>query len=235
MTDERTSTSRRRAGGPGEADREATRARLVAAGLDLFGRQGYEGATTRAIAAAAGVNLASIPYHFGGKEGLYVAVAKHVADEIGQRMLPAFAEVEAVLADPQAPRAAVLAQLHALMDRFCDLLVGGTQAAPWARFIIREQMDPSPAFDIFYEGVMRIGHSALCRLVGRLAGLPADAEETKIRAFALIGQVLVFRVAHAGVLRRLGWEEITPERLAATKAAVNAHIAAIFSDGSAGP
>src|SRR5258708_579996 len=59
-----------------------TRALLIDAALDVFGRLGYEGASTRMIAKAAGANLAAIVYHFGGKEALYLAVAEHVAHSI---------------------------------------------------------------------------------------------------------------------------------------------------------
>lgn len=37
----------------------------------LFAEKGYEGASLRAIADAAGVNIAMISYYFGGKRGLY--------------------------------------------------------------------------------------------------------------------------------------------------------------------
>ncbi len=47
--------------------------RLLEAALDIFGRDGYEAATTRAIAKKAGVNIAAIPYYYNGKEGLYRA------------------------------------------------------------------------------------------------------------------------------------------------------------------
>jgi AcrR family transcriptional regulator len=59
--------------------RAATRNRLLAAGLELFGRDGFDAVTTRQIADAAGVNQAAIPYHFGGKEGVYRAVTDHIA------------------------------------------------------------------------------------------------------------------------------------------------------------
>ncbi len=39
--------------------------RLIRAALNAFGRQGFEAASTRAIAGAAGANLAALPYHFG--------------------------------------------------------------------------------------------------------------------------------------------------------------------------
>src|SRR5690242_3694147 len=47
-----------------------TRERLVEAALDVFGRFGFEGATTRQIAKEAKANLAAIVYHFGSKEAL---------------------------------------------------------------------------------------------------------------------------------------------------------------------
>ncbi len=69
----------------GEARGAATRAALIRVGLDLFGARGFEAASTRAIAAAAGANVAAIAYHFGGKEGLRLACADHVAATIRRR------------------------------------------------------------------------------------------------------------------------------------------------------
>lgn len=40
----------------------------------LFALHGYDGASTRAIAQEAGVNLAMLNYYFGSKEGVYKAV-----------------------------------------------------------------------------------------------------------------------------------------------------------------
>ncbi|MBN9445309.1 MAG: TetR family transcriptional regulator, partial [Bosea sp.] len=51
-------------------DVEGTRQALIRAGLDLFGRNGFDATSTREIAQAAGVNSAGIAYHFGGKDGL---------------------------------------------------------------------------------------------------------------------------------------------------------------------
>ena len=64
---------------PASPRSDATRAALVAAGLDLFGRRGFEATSTREIAAAAGVNLAAIAYHFGSKDGLRLACADFIA------------------------------------------------------------------------------------------------------------------------------------------------------------
>lgn len=50
---------------------ERTRARILQEALPLFASLGYDGTSVRAIAGAAEVNVATLAYHFGDKEGLY--------------------------------------------------------------------------------------------------------------------------------------------------------------------
>ena len=55
-------------------DGELTRTRIMEAAGSLFAAAGYAETTSKAIAAKAGVDLASINYHFGSRRGLYQAV-----------------------------------------------------------------------------------------------------------------------------------------------------------------
>ena len=55
---------------------------LLDCAVDHFGRFGFEGAATRAIAADCGTAMSSITYHFGGKEGLHLAAADHIAAQM---------------------------------------------------------------------------------------------------------------------------------------------------------
>jgi AcrR family transcriptional regulator len=52
-------------------DREATRQRILRAAERQFAKHGYEHVTVRAVAAAAGVNVALISRYFGSKMGLF--------------------------------------------------------------------------------------------------------------------------------------------------------------------
>ena len=65
---------KRRAGGLRKRDRAATEARLFEAGTQVMSALGYDAATTKRIAEAAGVNEQLISRYFGGKEGLLVAI-----------------------------------------------------------------------------------------------------------------------------------------------------------------
>lgn len=68
----------RRATAPRErqVDADRTRAALLDAALEEFAAKGYAGARVRDIAARAGVSKDLIAYHFGGKDGLYLAVQR---------------------------------------------------------------------------------------------------------------------------------------------------------------
>jgi AcrR family transcriptional regulator len=59
----------------GYAKGQETRLRIILSAIDLFGEEGYERASTRRIAVAAGVNLPALQYYFSGKMGLYLACA----------------------------------------------------------------------------------------------------------------------------------------------------------------
>ena len=55
-------------------DGDRTRAALLEAALEEFAAKGFAGARVRDIAQRAGVGKDLISYHFGGKDGLYLAV-----------------------------------------------------------------------------------------------------------------------------------------------------------------
>ncbi len=70
---------------PLELAREApgsTKGRILAAAEAVFAARGFEGASTREIAAQAGVNISSLHYHWASKDALYIAVFQDVFDRL---------------------------------------------------------------------------------------------------------------------------------------------------------
>lgn len=214
-----------------QRDRGAeTRQRLIEAALDISGRFGFEGATTRQIADQAGANLAAINYHFGSKEALHVAVAEHIATRIIGLVGPVLMAVDST--ETFATREAARAGLIRLIETFAETLLGEKEAEQWARFIVREQMQPTQAFEVIYR-FMGTAHDLATRLVAAALGAREADEEARLRAFALMGQVLVFRVAQAVVLRRMEWQAVGEAERARIKRVIVAHIDAIL-DAEAG-
>jgi TetR/AcrR family transcriptional regulator, regulator of cefoperazone and chloramphenicol sensitivity len=217
---------------PGAARSERggdTRQRLLEAAIEVFGRQGFE-AGTRALVAHAGVNLAAIPYHFGSKQGLYLAAADHIAAQIGERVGPAVARAQGRLRDGPLDREGARALLFDLLEAFARMLVRPESAA-WARFIVREQMEPTAAFERLYEGFIGRAFATITLLIGRISGEDAASETVRLKAVALVGQVLVLRAARTTVLRQLGWSEVGEAEFAAIRGLIRRALTAIEEGG----
>jgi AcrR family transcriptional regulator len=62
---------------------------LLGSAREHFAKSGYEGATVRNIALAAGANIAAIAYHFGSKRNLYLRVLGTLLLPLGRQMASA--------------------------------------------------------------------------------------------------------------------------------------------------
>ncbi|MBN8607028.1 MAG: CerR family C-terminal domain-containing protein [Caulobacterales bacterium] len=220
-------------GGQAHASRETqaqqdTRSKLVDAAIRVFAREGFAAASTRMIAAESGVNLQAITYYFGGKGELYRGVVQHIADSMSAFVDPAAAAIEARLnAGAVTPEDARQMVHLALANIARALLIEASD--DWARIILREQMQPGPEFEILFSSGMGRMLALLVRLTAiALQSDPAEAE-TRARALAMLGQVLVFRMARAAALRTLGWDKIGPDEFAVLERAIRINTNAILS------
>lgn len=193
-----------------EGNAEQTRQALLRAALRLFGSVGYDGASTRAIAAEANANIGSIAYHFGGKEGLRLAVADHIV------ALMQGVAARAIAAAPPMPTAPEQAEamIQTVLARIFDFFVADEQAGEIVPFVLREMGQPTAAFERIYSGVFEPMHRRFCGVWEAATSEPAESDETKLAIFTLIGQVVYFRLARAAVTRRMGWSAIGPAEVA---------------------
>lgn len=211
----------------GQGGAEATRLALLMAGLRLFGRQGYDATSTREIASAANANIGSIAYHFGGKEGLRAACAQHIVDTMRAVAGPAVGLGETEVLEPEAAEQKLVQGIQ----RMVAFMVAQPEAGEFVQFVLREVSAAGAAIDILYSGVFEPMHKRFCQLWGMATGQPAESERTRIAVFAMIGQIVYFRIGREPVLRRMGWDNVGPAeaaKLAAVftenlKAALRAH------------
>ncbi|MBX9816088.1 MAG: CerR family C-terminal domain-containing protein, partial [Sphingomonas sp.] len=138
-----------------------THERLLDIAVEEFGAKGLDGASTRSIAAAAGTAMSSITYHYGGKEGLYLAAADHIARRMAEELGPGVA-----LASGALPSTAIAARalFHQIIAGFADKMVSPEIEAR-SLFIVREQMRPTEAFDRIYGGLLGTMLGQLAELV----------------------------------------------------------------------
>jgi AcrR family transcriptional regulator len=213
----------------GMTDTIPTRDRLISAAIDSFGHRGFDGTSIRDIARAAGVNIAGIAYHFGGKDQLYAACLKHIAQSMRQGLGAKLATGEKPRNPGEARRA-----LKETLFAFTQFILGTPQMASFVRIVVREQLDPSPAFDILYGEFMEPLHKRLCALWAIATQSKAESEATKIAVFSLLGQVLLFRIARAGALRRMGWRDIGDRELKTLKKRIATNVDVLARSGPGG-
>lgn len=202
-----------------------TSARLIETAIEHFGRSGFEGASTRDIAAASGAAMSSITYHFGGKQGLYLAVADHIAAAIAERQAPA---LEAARQSATASPAQATELLLAMLESFAKMMLS-PESASWSNFICREQQQPTEAFERLYSGAMK---DLVETFVALVRAVRTDLSEREVRAAAILlyGQALILRVGLASVCRVLDTETIDADTQALLLARLRAHTLCILSE-----
>lgn len=197
--------------------------RLLDIAIAEFAAKGLDGASTRGIAAAAGTAMSSITYHFGGKEGLYLAAADHIAEWIGDHLAPAIRQ-EGVPDGTTPDQARAL--LHDLLGRWIETMAGEKNTA-FSLFIMREQMEPTEAFERIYGGLMGRMLGVMVELVRIVTGLH-DTDASRIAVVTLMGQVVVVRASRATVLKLLQRDDIDAAATAALCARIAANTDAIL-------
>jgi AcrR family transcriptional regulator len=193
---------------------------LIRAAAEVFGESGLEAATTREIAQRAQQNIAAIAYYFGGKEGLYLAVAEHIVEIILARIGPLMDEAEGALRRERLAPERCLEYLKRLLA----LSIATNQAmVPVTGVIVREQIHPTRAFQVLYDGCLERLQRLGARLIHEYLGPQSGMDECIVRFHALLGQSLAFRFARETIMRRAGWKKIGAAEEARIEAIVTEH------------
>ena len=169
---------------PKIVDHAHMREGLVEGCSRLFAERGYASLTMREIAAQLGVSTGTLYHYFPGKDALFAAVVRAVA----QQDLGAGPPFAAVPPDPRVRLAALLAHVEAHEDRFArELLVllevrriHGEAEAPLA--VVREAAAAYvAAIDLFLgTGDLRVARLVLVAINGLLVQRLLDHRRTDL-------------------------------------------------------
>ncbi|APG17316.1 transcriptional regulator [Kosakonia radicincitans] len=201
---------------------EQAKQQLIAAALAQFGEYGLH-ATTRDIAALAGQNIAAITYYFGSKEDLYLACAQWIADFISKNFHPHVQAAEALFAQPEPNKAEIRALIHSACRNMITLLTHD-ETLNLSKFISREQLSPTRAYQRVHDQVIAPMHSHLTALLAAYTGRDATDTETIIHTHALLGEILAFRLGRETFLLRAGWLQFDEEKTAQIYQVITCHI-----------
>ena len=161
------------------SDGEDTRARLLQAAFALFAERGYAQTSVRAIAQAAGSNVAAIAYHFGDKAGLYSATFYEPLGSSGA-LVPLLQDHSRALPD-------------VLHDYFAALLKPLEQddlIRQAIRLHVRELLEPTHVWPELIERECRGPHLALVQRLCAHMGLARADDDLHRLVFTLHGLLM---------------------------------------------
>jgi AcrR family transcriptional regulator len=171
-----------------------TRMQILNAAGPIFAQRGFRAATVREICKEADVNVASVNYYFGDKDGLYLESVQLASQlQVARFPLP-----------ERLPESPAEVRLYDFILTLLTRLLDNDQ--PWqTRLMMREVLQPTSACRELVEGHMRPHFEILLQVLSEL--VPADTRPSQLRriGFSVVGQCLHYRVAQ-GVIAML-----TPE------------------------
>jgi AcrR family transcriptional regulator len=161
---------------------EETRWRVLQAAMEVFSEVGYHAATTRAICARAGVNLASIHYHFGDKAELYREVFR----------LPFLNERNA-FASLDITQASLQEALHAFYNwMFPPTAQEDPMLNLFLRLYAREEGEPSGVLGDALVQAFQPNHAKMQVLLCREFEMKKPDAEVDRLAFSLVGLATIY-------------------------------------------
>ncbi|SAL52724.1 TetR family transcriptional regulator [Caballeronia udeis] len=221
----------------GNARGDATRLRIIEAAIELFGEHGFEGASTRDIAARAGVNPPALQYYFENKKGVYQTCAEYLADDAWMYLEPVISHATEVLRQE--------GDTPALIDTFIEAFIRLQEAVADRMFVegcvpnqrlffAREQAghEPSMASEVLTRRLRLPLNNVAAELIARITGTAADDPVTLIRMLSLHGQVLIFHVAPRITFALLGSKAIDAKKGELLKATVRAQTRSLLEHWS---
>lgn len=155
---------------------EDARTRLLEAGLRLFAQQGYSKTSTRELAEAAKVNVASISYYFGDKAGLYRAAF------YGPMGSP-----EQDVARFNGEQLSLEQALRGFYDGFLQPLKAGDASRQCMKLHFREMLEPTGLWANQEALGIKPLHEALLTVLCRHLGLPGVDDDVQRLAVCLAG------------------------------------------------
>ncbi len=203
--------------------------RIIAIAATLFAEHGYHGLSMRALAAAVGLNVATIHYHISSKQELYRMVFRRLAE---REHAVIAAHTRYVSNDDLAHPAMLFRQLRALVDALVDLTIDQPETPRlWLRRWLEQEESPAaieeevslPLYDMVLDLLERAQAAGTIRssdvdlrlmltgfvwiLYGYFAGSPLDASGARIDPMHP-EQIAAFkRFLHAYTARMLGLPE----------------------------
>ncbi|MBC7771735.1 MAG: CerR family C-terminal domain-containing protein [Pyrinomonadaceae bacterium] len=195
-----------------------TRQRLLDAAGRVFADQGFRDATVREICSLAGVNIASVNYHFRDKQGLYREVIQYAASEALTKYPPGGGVTER--AEPEE-------RLRAFIQNYLNRLLDEGRPAWHGMLIAREMVQPTAVLDELAQTFVRPQYLRVRGIVTDLLQDAATDDRVRFCTCSVVSQCLFYKNCRPII------ERVMPEHRydADTRGRLAEHIATVCIAG----
>jgi TetR/AcrR family transcriptional regulator, regulator of cefoperazone and chloramphenicol sensitivity len=170
-----------------------TRQRLLVSAGEVFAEQGFQNTTVRDICRRAGVNVASVNYHFRSKKDLYAEVCNYSLDLSVNKYSPTLGITEGAPAKDR---------LHTFIRSFLFSMLEKGKPSWHEKLVVREMSNPTGALDSVVETTIKPRNRLLTSIVRDFLGAGAPEDLVRQCCLSIIGQCLHYRNAQP-VIQRL--------------------------------
>ncbi len=183
-----------------------TKQRILDAAERLFGEEGFDGTSMRAVTAAADVNLAAVNYHFGSKAALLEAVVGRILTPATERQIHLLDLLEASEEEPSVEEL-----LEAFVVPIFDVFDGrGERGQILAQLFGRIMGDPGGDMRRIIIAVVGDADRRFQEAFGRvLTHLPPGERWWRFRS--TVALAVSHQIHQARMLEELPVEEVSPE------------------------
>ena len=179
--------------------REETHERILQAAENLFSTKGFEATSVRDITTEASCNVASVNYHFGGKENLYLETFRSLLSEVRDR------RIESMRSDMAArPEMSLEDFIESFASAFTEPLVDQSRGRFFLGFFAHELNDPHLPPRVFVEEFIRPLAKVSIEGFERF-GPPMEPMVQRLCLMSVVGQLL-----HALKARLLFSDDVEP-------------------------
>lgn len=162
-----------------DARRQNTKARILQAAQEVFAERGFDGASTREIAARAEVNISSLHYHWDSKETLYRGIFAHI-----------YAQLVELVADqirrPESPE-----QARGMIDQTMGLIFDAFADDPTIPKLLLRRLIESPGEDEPVEAALGSSWKVFVDWARTFAGDDMSAQEISFKLLTVQSALLV--------------------------------------------
>ena len=195
--------------------------RLLDVAEELFCEHGFEGTSVRDIAGAAGCNIASVNYYFGGKDKLYVEVwRRHLLLLRDIRI----AGIERIMSETGG-QPTLEELLRSYSNTFLEPLIEGEKSFRFIRLMAREMIDRHLPEDMFVKEMILpvtvVWQKALLQICPGL-----EDDKARLVIHSIVGQLM-----HAAAAKTMFEQSSEPEALKFDLSEIVEHIVAFSAAG----